>query len=252
MPGLYLLFSLASFSGIHIDPDSQVVAAHATSLLAIIPTAVAGTATYHRAGLIEWRTVAPMAAGAAVASVVGARIAVALPSALLKGFFGLFLVAAGIHLLRPSGGGAGGRAEGAPRVPPLLGGAFGLLVGLFSALLGVGGGLVAIPFLIHVARVGIARVAASSLAIVPFAALGGVVGYMFPGWEGAALPRGAIGHVFLPAGLAMIPGAVLSVRWGTLINRKMGSRALTLLFAIFFILLGLRLTAENLFLFLRP
>ena len=246
VPSLYLLFSMPALSGMHLDPGSHVVVAHATSLFVIIPTAIVGTVSYHRAGLIEWRVVFPMAAGAIVGSVLGARLAVDLPSEVLKGMFGAVLVVVGARLLRPSTTPAAERGRRALRTHPALGGLLGVAVGLLSALLGVGGGLLAIPFLIYVVRLEIGKVASSSLAIVIFAALGGVIGYTVLGWGNIALPPTTLGYVLYPAGLAMVPGAVFSVRWGARINQRMGVRLLHSLFALFFIILGLRFAAGTL------
>ncbi len=221
----------------------QAVVAHATSLFVIVPTATAGIVAYRRSGLVRWRVALPMAAGAVVAAVVGARLAVLLPPQVLKASFGAFLMASGANLLRRH------RAR-LPEVrerdgiPVLL--AAGTLVGVITALLGVGGGIVAIPLLLYLVRMDIREVAATSLGVVVFSALTAAVTYGVTGWGHPDLPAANLGYIYTPAGLALLPGAVLSARVGARLNQRMDPRGLRILFGALFVLVGLRLLAVNL------
>jgi uncharacterized protein len=95
----------------------------------------------------------------------------------------------------------------------------GLLAGLFSALLGVGGGLVVVPLLILLARFEERPAMGTSLAAVGLIALVGAVTY---GLHGELKP-GAAAVVGLPAAV----GAVL----GTWLQQQLETRTLTLSFA---------------------
>jgi len=116
---------------------------------------------------------------------------------------------------------------------------------LLSAMLGVGGGLVAIPMLIYVVGLEITQVAATSLAIVTFAATSGMITYVVSGWGTPGLPPGSLGFVHVAAALPMLAGSVISVRWGTIANQRLPARTLRVIFAILFILLGVQLLVEN-------
>jgi uncharacterized protein len=95
----------------------------------------------------------------------------------------------------------------------------GLLAGLFSALLGVGGGVVVVPLLILVARYEERPAMATSLAAVGLIASVGAVTYALHG----ELKPGAAAVVGLPAAA----GAVL----GTWLQQRLATRTLTLAFA---------------------
>jgi uncharacterized protein len=95
----------------------------------------------------------------------------------------------------------------------------GLLAGLFSALLGVGGGLVVVPLLILLARYEERPAMGTSLAAVGLIALVGAVTYALRG----ELKPGAAAVVGLPAAV----GAVL----GTWLQQQLETRTLTLSFA---------------------
>ncbi|MGZ4353685.1 MAG: sulfite exporter TauE/SafE family protein [Gaiellaceae bacterium] len=89
--------------------------AEATSLLAIIPTAVAGTWTQQRYGNVRWRAAALMGVAAIAGVEVGVRIATSLPEDTLRRLFGLLMIAVAIQIAwraKPKSGsdsGAGSR-----------------------------------------------------------------------------------------------------------------------------------------------
>jgi len=250
VPFLYLLMGGSSWSGVQVPYEFQAAFAHATSLVVIVPTALAGMLTFRRAGVVEWRTVLPLGGAAALTALLGARVAVALPTDLLKASFGLFLLVMSMRTWRgkrggePEGGGPGpgGARAGIRPIPALLGGG---AVGFLSALLGVGGGVVAIPILIHWAGLELRRVVPASIAIILFAAPAGVLGYALSGRGIEGLPPGSLGLVYLPAALAMIPGAVGLAPLGAHWNQRIGLGWLRGLLAALLLLIGARLLWQH-------
>lgn len=241
VPFLYFFYAHAAWSGVSIPPSLHATVAHATSLFIIIPTAMAGTATYARNGLVAWRTALPVAVFSMVLAAVAAKLATSMPPEVLKVAFGTFLVLTGIQLLTRRAA----RVSGPPRSNLVAAGATGALVGIFSALLGVGGGLVAIPMLMYVVRLDIRHIAATSLAIVAFAATAGTVTYMLTGAGTMGLPPGHVGYVHVAAALPMLPGAVLAARWGARLNQRLDARKLRWIFAVMFAALGANLVIRN-------
>jgi uncharacterized membrane protein YfcA len=122
----------------------------------------------------------------------------------------------------------------------------GVFIGFITSLLGVGGGIVAIPLLIYLVRLEMEKVAATSLGIVVFSAFTAAVTYAISGWNNPELPAGSLGYVHLPAGLALLPGSVLMAPLGVRLNKSMDPRALKVLFGVVFLLIGLRLFLGNL------
>jgi uncharacterized membrane protein YfcA len=184
-----------------------------------------------------------MAVTAVLAAMVGVQVAVRLPPELLKAGFGAFLFASGLNLLRSSGReGAAGNGGNRGLAIAVFG---GLLIGFITSLLGVGGGIVAIPLLIYLVRLDVKKVAATSLGIVVFSALTATLTYAITGWGHPDLPSGSVGYIFLPTGLALLPGAVLTTRFGVRLNQRLNPRALKVLFGVVFLLIGLRLFLGN-------
>ncbi len=82
--------------------------AEGTSLLAIVPTAVAGVIAHRRRGFVDLRRSAFVALAGVVGAYVGARAALALHAEVLETYFGAFTVLVGLRLLRD---GSGWRSE---------------------------------------------------------------------------------------------------------------------------------------------
>lgn len=239
VPFLYLVLDHPAWSGVLVPAERVTIVAHATSLAVIIPTAASALRSFGRANLVPWRAVAWMGAAAAVAAAATTRLAPSVPGQALRAGFAAFLIVVGIRLfVRPSPERAARAGAGDER--PLLGVIGGLAVGVFSALLGVGGGLVAVPLLIFAFHMDLRRVAAASMGVVACAAVAGAAGYLLSR-PGLALPAGTVGWVHVPLALALMPGAVVGARVGARWNQRLAAERLRQVFAVVLVLLGLRL-----------
>ena len=75
-------------------------AAEATSLLVILPTAIAGTVTLRRRGIGDVRKSLQFGVVGAVGAVLGALLALALPASTLRIVFAVFLGVVGLKMIR--------------------------------------------------------------------------------------------------------------------------------------------------------
>lgn len=120
--------------------------AAATSLVAIIPAALVGSATYLAHGRVDVVAGIFVAVGAVVGAAVGSRLLRRLPMTWLRWMFIGFiaLVAARLLLLDP------GITHAVTLTPGVALGyvAVGLVMGLASGLFGIGGGIIAVPLLV--------------------------------------------------------------------------------------------------------
>lgn len=247
VPFLYFFLAEPALSGTQIPTGEQAVIAHATSLLVIVPISMRGAWLYHRAGLVEWKAVWRMGIASVVAAVAGARIAVDVPGELLKVAFGFFLLAVSLRLMigkQRVDVDAHGSFGAAVRSGPAVAG--GAAVGFFSALLGVGGGLVAIPLLIYALHVPLRKVSATSLAIITFTAFTGVVAYSVTGLGQHPGAGGLVAYFHLPGSVALAAGALLAVPLGTGIQQRLPTHLLRWVFGVVIFLLGARIAIANL------
>ena len=97
--------------------------------------------------------------------------------------------------------------------------AIGLIAGLFSALFGVGGGIVVVPLLILIARYSERPAMGTSLAAIVLIALVGSISYAVHG----EIKPGAAAIVGLPGALGAVAGAAL--------QQRVANRTLSLAFA---------------------
>jgi hypothetical protein len=107
--------------------------------------------------------------------------------------------------------------------------AIGLVAGLFSALFGVGGGLVIVPMLVYWLRYDLRSATGTSLVAIGITALAGTVAYALHG----ELKTGAALIVGVPAAFGAYTGAAL--------QQRLAMRTLTLAFAALVIAIGIRL-----------
>jgi uncharacterized protein len=245
VPFLYFFYDQPALFGVHVAPEARIILAHGTSLFVIVPISVRAALAYHKVGLVEWRVVWPIGLVSILAAALAARIALNVRPELLQLMFGAFLVFSGVQLLRRRR--RAQRPERRRRMRLTLRHTVlvGAAVGLFSALLGVGGGVVGIPLLMYFVGIDLRRVAATSMGIIVITATAGAASYMVTGAGAQGLPPGSVGYVDVVTGLAMAAGALASVRLGTSLNQTLSPRALARVFGVLFLLLGARLILNS-------
>ena len=107
--------------------------------------------------------------------------------------------------------------------------AIGAVAGFFSALFGVGGGLVIVPLLILAARFAERPAMATSLAAIGVTAVAGAAVY---GADGYLEPASAL--------LVGVPAAV-GASVGTALQQRLARRTLSLLFALLLVVIAVAL-----------
>ena len=108
----------------------------------------------------------------------------------------------------------------------------GLAAGFFSALFGVGGGIVIVPLLLLATRWDMRSASATSLAAIGITATVGVVTYAVHGEVRPAY-----------AALVGIPAAAGAFA-GTSLQQRLPVRALSLLFAVLLVAIAIRLIVQ--------
>ncbi|OPZ88232.1 MAG: Sulfite exporter TauE/SafE [bacterium ADurb.Bin429] len=161
--------------------------AHGTSLAVILFVAVAGLSGYIRAGQISWPIAGGLAVGGILGAVLGARLAGKLPAATLRRVFGAFLILVALRMLYDVAGAlvwghSAVAAENglamADEWPALVSPGIGLVAGILSGLLGVGGGIILVPAMVLLLGLSQTMAQGISLAvIIPTAISGAVVHY---------------------------------------------------------------------------
>jgi uncharacterized protein len=212
--------------------------ASATSLVAIAPAAVVGAITYAVQGEVHWLAALVLAVGSVAGAPIGARLLRTLPLRVLPWIFVGFIAVVLVSLFTNVPSRDGDVHFGAVEAVVLLG--LGLLSGVLSGLVGVGGGVVIVPGLEVVLGAGdLLAKGTSLLTMVPTSVSGTV----------ANLRRG---KVDLRVGLTVGVTAAVCSPGGAAIARVIAPEVGTVLFAAFLVVVafivlrrGLRKTAAR-------
>lgn len=78
-------------------------AAQGTSLVVIVPTALAGVVAHHRRGLVDWPVACYLALGGLLGVSLGARLALVTDAETLQGLFGIVVIGVGFRLALQGG-----------------------------------------------------------------------------------------------------------------------------------------------------
>ena len=237
VPFLYLVYSGSSES-----LTAQTVVAHATSLGVACVAAAIGIRKYARSNAIIWKTALIYGMPGAISSFITARVVAQADEAeWVRGAFGLFLVISAADMARRA---FTHRDFTEPREAHhssyLLLMAIGLAGGVMTSMLGIGGGLVAAPALLYVARLPIRTVAPTSLVSVLLSTLSGTLSYLIAP-NPAAISNLMAGWVDVRMAIPLALGAVCTVPLGVHLNRASKPATLYWVFSFILAIVGARL-----------
>jgi uncharacterized membrane protein YfcA len=236
VPFLYLVYSR-----IEASLSAQTVVAHATSLGVAFVTSAVGSWRYTRAGAVAWQAALAYSAPGILSAFITARIlASAEEVTWIRAGFGAFLLVSGWDMARRARNPAGEATHEPHPHPWIWLVIFGLLGGALSALLGIGGGLIAVPVLLYVGKFPVRAVAPTALAAVCLTTLAGGIGYATAG-PGPAFSSLMAGFLDLRLAIPLALGAVLTVPIGVRFNRQSSPPTLYWSFAVLFGAIGLSL-----------
>ncbi len=230
VPVLIILFQ-------HYDFSSGIIThlAVGTSLATIMLTSISSVRAHHMHGAVLWPVFWQLTPGIIIGTLAGALLASVISSVSLKTFFGFFELAVALQMaleLRPN----------ASRVlPGRIGMSLaGSIIGAVSALVGIGGGTLTVPFLVWCNVTMQKAVATSSACGLPIA-IAGAVGFMLTGWQNPQLPDASTGFVYWPAFFGIILTSMMTAPLGARLAHRLPSRTLKKVFAVFLAILGIRM-----------
>ncbi|WP_017937612.1 sulfite exporter TauE/SafE family protein [Zestomonas thermotolerans] len=222
-----------SFTAQGFDPAILTHMAVGTSLATIVFTSVNSVLEHHRKGAVNWTVFIWMALGILIGAALGSLTAEAISGPILQKIIGTFAICIAIQMafdLRPKAAGS---------LPGKAGlGVAGGVVGWASAIFGIGGGSLTVPFLVWRGQSMQQAVATSAACGLPIALMG-ALSFMVIGWSAARLPDWSLGYVYLPALVGIAVASMPFARVGARLAHRLPQRVLKRLFALLLLGVGL-------------
>ncbi|MCP4380249.1 MAG: sulfite exporter TauE/SafE family protein [Hyphomicrobiales bacterium] len=218
-----------------VDESVRMHVAVGTSLAIIVPTSLRSFFAHKRRGAVDMALfrsfVIPVPVGVIVASIVAAVIS----GSVLRGIFAVIAFVVALKLIFARNSWRLGRDVPGNPSRAIVGG----LIGFFSTLMGIGGGIVTNTYMTLYGRP-IHQAVATSSGVGMLISIPGVIGYVWAGWGDPLLPPFSLGFVNIVGALLVVPAAILMAPMGVRLAHALSQRILELVFGLFLIVVAFR------------
>lgn len=231
VPVLYQLFGF-----IGVPPDLKMQLAVGTSLAVIVPTSIRSFLAHRARGAVDEELLRAWALPVVGGVLAGAWLASFAPPAVFKLVFVFVAWATAAKLF--AGRTSWRIADDIPCEPGRT--IIGVITGLLSALMGIGGGSI-VNLVMSFCNRPIHQSVATASGVGVLISIPGAIGYMAAGWsQHGALPPLSIGFVSLIGAALIMPTSVWVAPIGARLAHRLPKRQLEIAFAAFLALMGLR------------
>ena len=215
-----------------VGQDEKV--AIASSLFVVGSIALAGGAQFLRAGFIQWRSVLIFGLPGMVGTYLGAALSAYVSGVMQLTLFALVMLVASILMLRPFDL---QHAERCERAAWKIAGD-GLIVGVVTGLVGVGGGFLIVPALVLLGGLSMHQAVATSLIIIALKSFSGFFKYL------DVLEQQSLQLDWKTLGIVTALGIIGSVA-GSKLARRLPQEKLKRWFGYFLIVMGIYILARS-------
>jgi uncharacterized membrane protein YfcA len=232
-------FLYEAFRAFGVPEEYRMPLCVGTSLAVIVPTAISSYLAHFKRGQVDTSILRRWAVPVVLGVMVGSVIARFAPAGLFKTVFVIVAVASAMKLLFGSS-----RWQIADDLPgALVMRAYGVLIGVLSSLMGIGGGQLSNLFMTVYGRP-IHQAVATSSGLGILISIPGAIGFMVAGWPYVgALPPFSIGYVSLIGVALAIPTSIVFAPVGAYLAHKMPKRQLEVAFGVFLLIVAGRFLA---------
>jgi uncharacterized membrane protein YfcA len=229
VPILYIVFTQMNY-----DPNVIMHIAVGTSLATIIVTSISSVTAHHKKGAVLWRVFRNLAPGLVLGSFLGAGVADLMSGQHLQLLIGVFAVWMAYKMFR----GAHAVIDPNRHLPSAaLQFAAGGGIGVASAIFGIGGGSLTVPFLNRHGVVMQKAVATSAACGLPIA-VAGAIGFMWFGAREQINVPNTIGYVHIYAFLGISTMSFITAKFGAKVAHRLSAAMLKKYFAGLLVVVG--------------
>ena len=214
-----------------------------TSLAIIVPTSILSFRAHRNKGAVDFSVLRSWAVPVVLGVIVGGAIARYAPENLFKL---VFIAVASVSAIKLLFGRDSWRL--ATELPgPFVMRLYGGLIGILSALMGIGGGQLSSLFMTFYGQT-IHRAVATSSGLGPLIAIPGALSYMAAGWGKTSQYSDvpllqwpySIGYVSLIGLILVFPASSIAAPWGARLAHALSKRKLEVSFGIFLLVVAFR------------
>jgi uncharacterized protein len=226
-----VLYEVFSFLG--VDPAIRMHLALGTSLAVMIPTSIRSFLAHRARGSVDMEAWRRLSVGVIAGVVVGAAIVSVASGNALKWVWIAFSFVMAFKLW--FGKDTWRLGDVLPPKPVIE--LWGLLTGIVSTMLSIGGGA-SITMLMTLYGRSIQTAVGTAAGVGPLIALPGAIGFIWAGWgDPAPLPL-TVGYVSLIGAAALIPTSVMAAPWGVRVAHGISRRKLEIGFGCLLATMG--------------
>lgn len=237
VPILYVVFTQ-----LHYDPSVIMHLAIGTSLATIIVTSFSSVSAHHQKGAVLWNVFRNLAPGLAVGAFLGAGIADYLSGQGLQLLIGFFALWVAFKMFR----GASTPVDPNSHLPAAsMQLAAGGGIGVASAIFGIGGGSLTVPYLNRHGVVMQKAVATSAACGLPIA-VAGALGFMWFGKQADVTVPHTIGYVHIYAFIGISIMSFVTAKFGAKVAHLLSPEMLKRCFACLLTVVGCYFTYQGL------
>ncbi len=222
-------------TALNVDDAVRTHICVGTSLAIIVPTSLRSFQGHWKRGVVDkellWSFLLPVPAGVVMASLLATFMS---GEGLRIIFAGVAVLLALKLLFGKAHWRLGDDIPGNPLRPVI-----GFLIGLFSAFMGIGGGIFNNTFMSLYGRQMLQAVATSS-GVGVLIAVPGALGYIWAGWGAQGLPPFSLGFVNLLMMAVVIPMTLLVAPLGVSLAHRLPKRQLEIGFGLFMVFVAIR------------
>ena len=222
VPILYTVFVAQGY-----DPSYIMHMALGTSLATIIVTSISSIMAHHKKGAVIWQVVKNLAPGLAIGSFLGAGVADILPHQVLQLMIACFAFWVALKMIQSKKVEVDSSKQLPNKIQQMAAGGG---IGIASAIFGIGGGSLTVPYLTRFGVVMQKAVATSAACGFPIA-VAGALGFI---WFGGKLDQpieGAIGYVHIYAFIGISAMSFITAKLGAKVAHKLSPVMLKKCFA---------------------
>ena len=224
-----------AFTALAFSPDVLTHMAVGTSLATIILTSAGSVYQHHKKGAVLWPVLVWFALGLALGAFAGAKLADVIQGRLLQILFGVFTVVIALQMA------SGVKAKPSRALPGKAGlSVAGAFIGAISAIFGIGGGSLSVPFLTW-CNVKMQNAVATSAAGGMPIAIAGALGFLLNGLDEAAVPQYSVGYIYLPALVGISITSIIFAQVGARLAHRSPAATLKKIFAGLLVVVGIKL-----------